>query len=143
MKEQIENVKVKDLESELEETRKVLKCTTEEIWLLKEKSRVEEETSKKKDNQISKLSISLTDIEEYKRKESDQEDGALLQMKTMLKDCWKKLESSKVEVNQLNEMIIRGDAELTGKEIEIAEMKCMIEKDNEDKKVGINFQFFL
>ena len=29
MKEQIENVKVKDLESELEETRKVLKCTTE------------------------------------------------------------------------------------------------------------------
>ena len=83
MKEQIENVKVKDLESELEETRNVLKCTTEEIWILKEKSRVEEETSKKKDNQISKLSISLTDIEECKRKASDEEDGALVQMKTM------------------------------------------------------------
>ena len=117
MKEQIENVKVKDLESELEETRKVLKCTTEEIWLLKEKSRVEEETSKKKDNPISKLSISLTDIEECKRKESAEEDGALLQMKTMLKDCWKTLESSNVEINQLNEVIIKGNADLKGKEM--------------------------
>ena len=119
MKEQIENVKVKDLESELEETRKVLKCTTEEIWLLKEKSRVEEETSKKKDNQISKLSISLTDIEECKRKESAEEDGALLQLKTMLKDCWKKLESSKVEMNQLNEVIMKRNTDLKGKEMEM------------------------
>jgi len=34
-KEQSENIKVKDLECELEDTKKVLKFTTDEVWLLK------------------------------------------------------------------------------------------------------------
>ena len=40
-KEQLENIRVKDLEGELDDLRKVLKFTTDELWLLKEKVKVE------------------------------------------------------------------------------------------------------
>ena len=49
-KEQIDNIKVKDLESELEELRKALKITTEELWLHKEKLKIETENKRKKES---------------------------------------------------------------------------------------------
>ena len=140
VKEQIENVKVKDLESELEETRKVLKCTTEEIWLLKEKLKVEEETSKKRDKEISKLSISLSDIEDFKRQVSEEENTSHIQMKTMLKDCWKEIESQKAEIKQLNDLVTKGDEILKEKEEEISGLINLVEKDKEEIKVRFYLQ---
>ena len=55
-KEQIDNITVTDLKSELEDTRKFLKRTTDENWLLKEKLRVEQENGQKKEREIGKLS---------------------------------------------------------------------------------------
>ena len=49
-KEQIDNIKVKDLECELEELRKALKITTEELWLHKEKLKIETENKRKKES---------------------------------------------------------------------------------------------
>ena len=139
MKEQIENVKVKDLESELEETRKVLKCTTEEIWLLKEKLKVEEESSQKKDKQITKLTISLSDLNEQKAAANDEETSMHIQMKTTLKECWEKIKSSTTEMEELKEQIAKGETALIEKETKIAELMNLINEDEQKIKVNTSW----
>jgi len=137
VKEQIENVKVRDLQCDLEETGKTIKCTKDEIWLLKERIRVGEDKNKQKDIEISRLSISLSDLEETNiaMKERKEDNVTQVQMKTMLKDCWKEIESQKLEIKQLNDLMTKGDEILKEKETEISELKKLVKRDKEEMKL--------
>eukprot|EP00092_Neocalanus_flemingeri_P011053 GFUD01011901.1.p1 GENE.GFUD01011901.1~~GFUD01011901.1.p1 ORF type:complete len:835 (-),score=288.99 GFUD01011901.1:58-2562(-) len=135
VKEQLENLEAKDLKSELERTKIQLKTTSEEILLLKEKLKIEEDTMKKKDKEISKLSISLADLENCKSQVSEEENDTHIQMKTLLKDCWKQMESQKVEIKQLNDLVTKGDEILEEKEEQIDELTNLAQKDKEEIKL--------
>ena len=63
-KEQLENIRVKDLEGELDDLRKVLKFTTDELWLLKEKCKVESTKTKRKHDMENNNTIDQNMVEE-------------------------------------------------------------------------------
>ena len=108
--------------------------------MLKGKIRVEEEASKKKDQQISKLSTSQIDMEDYKREVSDEEaeeNVTHIQMKTILKDNSTKLESHKVDIKQLSNMVTKGDQIWEENENEITELNIVVETDKKEIKVKL------
>ena len=72
-KEQLDNIRVTDLKSELEDARQLLKRTTEENWFLKEKLRVEQENGEKKEREIGNLSCKIGDLESCNKTQSTKE----------------------------------------------------------------------
>ena len=100
-KEEIENIKVKDLECELEDTRKVLKFTTDELWLLKEKLKVESSKVRRKNDIENNNVVSAEELKNLKNI----------------------IETQKEEVEQLNNIITRGDDIIKEKDRELEKLK--------------------
>ena len=95
-KEQLENIKVKDLESEIEDLKKALKFTTEELWLQKEKLRVESTKTK--------------------RKSEDNIDAKIQNLNSTIM-------IQKDEINELNSIITKGDDIIKQKDKEIENLQ--------------------
>ena len=106
-KEQIENIKVKDLQCELEDTKKVLKFTTDELWLLKEKLKVESAKVKRKNDLENNNIIGAAEIQNLN----------------------KVIASQREEIAELNDMISRGDNIIKQKDNEIVNLRKSLEKD--------------
>ena len=115
-KEQIDNIKVKDLESELEELRKALKITTEELWLHKEKLKIETENKRKKESK-----------DELENKIVLKENGELGKNQRSANI----IEDQREEIELLNHTISRGDEIIKAKDKEILNLKKIIMKDQE------------
>ena len=115
-KEQIDNIKVKDLECELEELRKALKITTEELWLHKEKLKIETENKKKKESR----DMSENNI-------LPKENGEI----GKIKNSAHIIEDQREEIELLNHTISRGDEIIKSKDKEILDLKKMIMADQE------------
>lgn len=114
-KEQIDNIKVKDLECELEDLKKVLKFTTDELWLLKEKLKVESTRTKRK-----------KDIENNNVAQQGELEAKTLQIEK-LNDS---IKSQKEEIDQLNDLITKGDEIIQSKDKEIKSLKKALENDH-------------
>ena len=114
-KEQIDNIKVKDLECELEDLKKVLKFTTDELWLLKEKLTVESTRTKRK-----------KDIENNNVAQQGELEAKTLQIEK-LNDS---IKSQKEEIDQLNDLITKGDEIIQSKDKEIKSLKKALENDH-------------
>ena len=134
-KEQIDNITVTDLKSELEDTRKLLKRTTDENWLLKEKLRVEQENGLKKEREIGKLSCIVGDLENVNKQKSTTENEVTGTLKSKLTECMKVLESQKSEINQLNDLVSQADEIVKEKEKEISWLNNLVHKDQLEIKV--------
>ena len=111
-KEQLENIRVKDLEGELDDLRKVLKFTTDELWLLKEKVKVESSKTRRKHDIENNNSI---------------DQNLMVEMKNM-KDL---LDTQKEEMEELNEMVDKGDSIIKQKDKEIDKLKRALMSDQE------------
>ena len=111
-KEQLENIRVKDLEGELDDLRKVLKFTTEELWLLKEKVKVESSKTRRKHDIENNNSIDQNLVVEMKN------------MKALL-------DTQKEEMEEQNEMIDKGDSIIKQKDNEIDKLKRALMSDQE------------
>ena len=111
-KEQLENIRVKDLEGELEDLRKVLKFTTDELWLLKEKVKVESTKTKRKHDIENNNSVDQSLVVEMKN------------MKALL-------DTQKEEMEELNDMIDKGDSIIKQKDKEIEKLKRALMSDHE------------
>ena len=125
-KEQIENVKVKDLEAELEDLRKVLKLTTDELWMLKEKYRVESTKTKRKYDK---------DLEDQKVASS--------QVQTLNQTVKEQMS----EIEHLNKIITKGDNIIKSKDKEIEQLKGVLENDQKRLSIQewfqLNINFYL
>ena len=117
-KEQIDNIKVRDLECEIEDLRAALKVTTEDLWLHKEKLKVQTENSSKRG---SKDRLECENISPLREK------GELEKMK----NAENIIENQREEIDQLNDIISRGDEIIKTKDNEILNLKKMIVKDQE------------
>ena len=115
-KEQIDNIKVKDLECELEELRKALKITTEELWLHKEKLKIETENNRKKESK-----------DESENNLLPKENGEIGGNKNFANI----IDDQRDEIEQLNFTISRGDEIIKCKDKEIINLKKIIMKDQE------------
>ena len=113
-KEQIENVKVKDLEAELEDLRKVLKLTTDELWMLKEKYRVESTKTKRKYDK---------DLEEQKV------------VSNQVESLNQTVKEQMAEIEHLNKVITKGDNIIKTKDNELEKLKEVLA--NDQKKLSI------
>ena len=111
-KEQLENIRVKDLEGELDDLRKVLKFTTDELWLLKEKVKVESSKTRRKHDIENNNSIDQNLVVEMKN------------MKALL-------DTQKEEMEEQNEMIDKGDSIIKQKDKEIDKLKRALMSDQE------------
>ena len=111
-KEQLENIRVKDLEGELDDLRKVLKFTTDELWLLKEKVKVESSKTRRKHDIENNNSVDQNLVVEMKN------------MKALL-------DTQKEEMEELNEMIDKGDNIIKQKDKEIDKLKRALMSDQE------------
>ena len=134
-KEQIDNITVTDLKSELEDTKKLLKRTTDESWLLKEKLRVEQENGQKKEREIGKLSCIVGDLQNVHKQESTKENEVARTLKSKLTECMEVLESQKSEINQLNDLVSQADEIVKEKEKEISWLNNLVHKDQLEIKV--------
>ena len=111
-KEQLENIRVKDLEGELDDLRKVLKFTTDELWLLKEKVKVESSKTRRKHDIENNNSVDQNLVVEMKN------------MKALL-------DTQKEEMEEQNEMIDKGDSIIKQKDKEIDKLKRALMSDQE------------
>ena len=128
-KEQLDNVRVTDLESELEDTRKLLKRTTDEIWLLTEKFRVEQENANKKDREIAKLACAVSDLENVNKNENLKENQNYKTLQFEFSKCTQELESQKAEIVQLNDLVSEADEIVKEKEKEISWLNDLVQKE--------------
>ena len=111
-KEQLENIRVKDLEGELDDLRKVLKFTTDELWLLKEKCKVESTKTKRKHDIENNNTIDQNMVVEMRK------------LKALM-------ETQKEEMLELNEVIDKGDNIIKNKDKEIDKLKRALRSDQE------------
>ena len=114
-KEQIENVKVKDLECELEDLRKILKLTTDELWLLKEKMKVESTKTRRKH-----------DIEN-----NNVDEKQMVAQMTEIKKLHCVVETQKEEIEGLTELVTKGDSIIQQKDTEIQNLRRALASDQE------------
>ena len=128
-KEQLDNIRVTDLKSELEDARQMLKRTTEENWFLKEKLRVEQENGQKKEREIGKLSCQVGDLES--RKENDM----MQDVEAKLAETLEEVETYKSEIHQLNNLISHADEIVKEKEKEILWLHDVAQKNQLEIKV--------
>jgi len=128
-KEQLDNIRVTDLKSELEDAKLLLKRTTEENWFLKEKLRVEQENGQKKEREIGKLSCKVGDLENCNKTQSTKENDMIQVVKTKLSDTLEEVESYKSEIKQLNDTISHADEILKNKEKEILWLHDLVQKN--------------
>ena len=136
-KEQLDNIRVTDLKSELEDAKLLLKRTTEENWFLKEKLRVEQENGQKKEREIGKLSCKVGDLENCNKTQSTKENDMIQVVKTKLSDTLEEVESYKSEIKQLNDTISHADEILKNKEKEILWLHDLVQKNQLEIKVNM------
>jgi len=108
-KEQMDSVKVTDLEAELADTKTALKKVTEEAWLTKEKLRVEVENGQKRQNDTNAAQNLAT-----------QEKIACLQ---------EELDMSRLQVKQLNDLVSEADEIVKDKEREVVQLSELVDRD--------------
>ena len=118
-KEQIENVKVKDLECELEDLRKILKLTTDELWLLKEKMKVESTKTRRKH-----------DIEN-----NNVDEKQMVAQVTEIKKLHCVVETQKEEIEGLTELVTKGDTIIQQKDTEIQNLRRALATDQEQMTI--------
>ena len=118
-KEQIENVKVKDLECELEDLRKILKLTTDELWLLKEKMKVESTKTRRKH-----------DIEN-----NNVDEKQMVAQVTEIKKLHCVVETQKEEIEGLTELVTKGDSIIQQKDTEIQNLRRALASDQEQMTI--------
>ena len=118
-KEQIENVKVKDLECELEDLRKILKLTTDELWLLKEKMKVESTKTRRKH-----------DIEN-----NNVDEKQMVAQVTEIKELHCVVETQKEEIEGLTELVTKGDTIIQQKDTEIQNLRRALATDQEQMTI--------
>ena len=135
-KEQMDNITVKDLKSELEDARKMLKRTTDENWIIKEKLRVEQETGQKKEREIGKLSCAVSDLESVNREGSMKENDIIITLEGKLANSLEVLESQNTEIQQLNDLVSQADEIVKEKEKDISWLNNMVHKDQMEIKVN-------
>eukprot|EP00092_Neocalanus_flemingeri_P053279 GFUD01062570.1.p1 GENE.GFUD01062570.1~~GFUD01062570.1.p1 ORF type:complete len:852 (+),score=326.90 GFUD01062570.1:43-2598(+) len=131
-KEQIDNVRVTDLQSELQDTQKVLKRTTDEIWLLKERFRVENENGNKKDREIAKLTCAVSDLENTNKSQNMKENQNYKAIEVDLEKHMKELESQRNEIIQLNDLVSEADEIVKEKEKEISWLNDLVHKEQSE-----------
>ena len=105
-KEELDNLKLNDLQDELKETKKALKKSTDEMWLLKEKINSETDTKRIKEKEKSRI--------EAQNNKFNQEIQSQLQ-----------------EIEQLNGLLTRGDEIIKSKEREITSLHKRLQQDKE------------
>lgn len=108
-KEQMDGVKVTDLQAELEDTKTALKRMTEETWLAKERLRVEMENKQKRERELT--------------------ESCNLAAKQELIQLQKELDRTKLEVKQLNELVSEADEIVKDKEREIVTLTELVDRD--------------
>jgi len=115
LKEEMENIRVVDLESELDESKRRTTKLSEENWLLQEKLRVELETGHRRESEVAALQARapIEDSEAVKEKLA----AALKAVKDLTQ-----------EVEGLNGLVSRADEIVKEKEREIAWLSEMLDK---------------
>ena len=133
-KEQMENVKVVDLETDLAESQAGLKRATEELWMLKEKLRVCGESNHEKDKEIEKLNKLMVDQRASPK-------AAFLGDNTEVQEIMRKLnksnqiiEQQQKEIKHLNDLVSTADDIVKEKENEIVWMHDLIDRQK-DKEI--------
>jgi len=124
-KEQLENIKVKDLESEIEDLKKALKFTTEELWLQKEKLRVESTKTKRKNEDNSDAKIQNLNSTIMIQKDEINELNSII---TKGDDIIKKKDK---EIENLQKLQTDSKKQLQITEGEYSSLRCMMSEENE------------
>ena len=137
-KEQLENIKVKDLESEIEDLKKALKFTTEELWLQKEKLRVESTKTKRKseDNSDAKIQ-NLNSTIMIQKDEIDELNSIITKGDDIIKQKDK-------EIENLQKLQTDSKKQLQITEGEYSSLRCMMSEENETvHQIQVNSFLFI
>jgi len=133
-KEQMDNIRVTDLKSELEDVKNMLKKTTDENWIIKEKLRIDQENIVKKDHEISKLSIFISELESSNQINHNKDNDINSVLKADLQKCVEELEANKYEIKQLTSLVTKADEIVKEKEQEILFLNNLAHKDQMEIK---------
>jgi len=128
-KEQMDNIRVTDLKSELDDVKNMLKKTTDENWIIKEKLRIDQENIVKKDHEISKLSIFISELESTNQINHNKDNDINSVLKADLQKCVEELEANKYEIKQLTSLVTKADEIVKEKEQEILFLNNLAHKD--------------
>ena len=139
-KEQMDNIRVTDLKSELEDVKNMLKKTTDENWIIKEKLRIDQENIVKKDHEISKLSIFISELESSNQINHNKDNDINSVLKADLQKCVEELEANKYEIKQLTSLVTKADEIVKEKEQEILFLNNLAHKDQMEIKVSIKLK---
>jgi len=108
-KEQMDSVKINDLQAELEDTKTALKRVTEEAWLTKERLRVELENGHKREHELTAAND--------------------LAFKETISVLQKEVDMTKLQVKQLNELVSEADEIVKDKERDIVALTDLVDRD--------------
>ena len=131
-KELLENIRVTDLQREREDTRNILKKTTEEICSLKEQLRIEHENGQIKESEIVKLTCIVSDLEMKNTKNSD----ITGKIEEKLITCLEEEEKQKSEIHKLKNLLSGTNEILEEKEKEVSCLNEIRQRDHLEIKVN-------
>ena len=121
-KEQIDNIKVRDLESELEDLREKLKGTTDDLRLHKEKLKLEIQNKPKIENKHLEPEI------EYVMENQSEE---IVQLNDIISRGDKIIKEKDKEIFSLKKSILKDQEKLRKTEGEYSSLRCMMTEENE------------
>jgi len=131
-KEQMDSVKVTDLQAELEDTKTALKRVTEEAWLVKEKLRVEVENGQKKqEDTLAAQNLATQEKIANMQEELDMSRLQVKQLNDLVSEADEIVKDKEREVVQLTELVDRDRMLIKERDGEYLDLKCLMTEENE------------
>merc|ERR1719382_1620333 len=131
-KEQMDSVKVTDLQAELADTKTALKKVTEEAWLTKEKLRVEVENGQKKQNDtLAAQNLATQEKIASMQEELDMSRLQVKQLNDFVSEADEIVKDKEREVVQLTELVDRDRMLIKERDGEYLDLKCLMTEENE------------
>jgi len=131
-KEQMDSVKVTDLQAELADTKTALKRVTEEAWLVKEKLRVEVENGQKRqDDTLAAQNLATQEKIASMQEELDMSRLQVKQLNDLVSEADEIVKDKEREVVQLTESTDRDRMLIKERDGEYLDLKCLMSEENE------------